>query len=91
MCDHSMLAPREYLGIFDSPNHEVYRCKCGALINYRHPDNNEYPDRPMTAREIEDMVYAMVERIHSTALEARESLSIACELMAPLRQAALRR
>jgi len=82
MCNHSMLAPREYLGIFDTPDHEVYRCQCGVLINYRHPDNSEYPERPMSALEIEDMIQALIERIHTPLRDARDSISIACQMLA---------
>ena len=56
-CDHDADTngtDAEYLTILNEGRRrgEIYRCECGALIDYAHTDNYEPPYRPMTAAEI---------------------------------------
>ena len=56
-CDHDADTDgtkAEHLKILNNGRRrgEIYRCECGALIDYGHTDNYEPPFRAMTAEEI---------------------------------------
>ena len=66
-CDHDADTngtDAEHLKILNNGRRrdEIYRCECGALIDYAHADNYGPPYRPMTAEEVTQAIREVVNK-----------------------------
>ena len=60
MCDHNTNIEKTYLSIL-YPAGEVYMCKCGALVDFKAPENYHNPVYPMSASELTDVIAELLD------------------------------